>query len=144
MSTRISGKCLCGGVSFNIARTDHLDACHCSMCQTWTGSAFIGVDIRDGDIVFENKATLEWFESSDWAKRGFCRTCGSSLFYTLKDDPKFCAIAAGSLDLPDGATLTKEIFVDEKPSYYAFDGDRPRLTGEQFLAAMQASSPSDD
>ena len=31
-----------------------------------------------------------------------------------------------------------EIFIDEKPALYAFAGERPRLTGEEFLARMAA------
>jgi len=110
------------------------------MCRQWTGSAFIGVDVRDGDIVFDADNTLVWFESSDWAKRGFCSTCGSSLFYRLKAVPEFWAIAAGSLDLPEATTLAREIFIEDRRSYYNLEGDHPKMTGVAFIALMQAQS----
>jgi hypothetical protein len=33
--------------------------------------------------------------------------------------------------------LAGEIFIDENPGGYAFAGDHPRLTGEEFLASME-------
>lgn len=140
MSERIKGSCLCGGVEFNTGPMDHMDVCHCTTCQRWTGSSFVGADYKSGDVVFTKDGTLKWFESSDWAKRGFCGTCGSSLFYRLKADPDFWAICSGALDVPEGIEIGKEIFVDEKPYFYAFEGDRPRLTGPEFLASLQGDS----
>jgi hypothetical protein len=107
------------------------------MCRRWTGSAFIGVDYRDGGIKFEKNDSLKWFNSSDWAERGFCTNCGSSLFYRLKDNDSFLAISAGTLDLPSGLKLEKEIFIDEKPDYYDFAGDQKKLTGAEFFASLQ-------
>ena len=143
MTGRMTGRCLCGGVKFKVAPTTHVDACHCNMCRTWTGSAFVGIDIQDGDIVFEQDDTLAWYQSSAWAKRGFCSTCGSSLFYQLNHKPEFWAISAGALSLPADAKLEKEIFIDEKPSYYDFAGQRQRLTGEEVMAAAQESEAPD-
>jgi len=137
MMTRVQGKCLCGNVSFSAPEPHHIDICHCDMCRRWTGSAFIGVDYRDGGIKFEKNDSLKWFNSSDWAERGFCTNCGSSLFYRLKDNDSFLAISAGTLDLPSGLKLEKEIFIDEKPDYYDFAGDQKKLTGAEFFASLQ-------
>ncbi|MAF57370.1 MAG: aldehyde-activating protein [Ponticaulis sp.] len=138
----ISGQCLCGEVSFELTtEISHLDACHCRMCQRWTGSAFIGVDVHSANAIsFNSDASLKWFKSSDWAERGFCSTCGSSLFYRLLERDDFVAVNSGSLDLPAGMSLTKEIFIDEKPDYYSLEGQRPCLTGAEFMASLQASS----
>lgn len=138
MTTRINGECLCGSVSFSTKATDHVDACHCNMCRKWGGSAFMGVDVRDGDVVFKADDTLTWFDSSDWAKRGFCGKCGSNLFYRLKELPDFWAISAGTLELPASTELSKEIFIEEKPAFYDLSGTHPKLTGEAFMAGMQA------
>lgn len=141
MSETYSGKCLCGSVKFRIeGPIDHMDACHCKMCQRWTGGPFIGADISHSNVAFESDDDLVWFDSSDWAKRGFCGKCGSSLFYRLKDTPDFWAINAGALDTPPEMSVGKEIFIDEKPSIYALSGDHPRLTGAEFMAMLQSSS----
>ncbi|MEO0548661.1 MAG: GFA family protein [Pseudomonadota bacterium] len=136
MTDTIQGQCLCGAVKFEIQQVDHVDVCHCKMCRSWNGGPFVGADIRTG-IKFHSDETLSWYESSDWARRGFCNVCGSSLFYTLNDDKFFWSISAGALDLPEGLSISKEIFLDEKPDYYNFAGEQPRLTGPEFLATLQ-------
>ncbi len=141
MTNAIQGKCLCGDVQFQVEKVEELDICHCNTCQRWTGGPYIGADVRGGVTLIEAD-TLAWYESSEWAKRGFCKTCGTSLFYKLKADDSFWSIAGGTLDLPEGLSVAKEIFVDEKPDYYTFAGDQPRLTGAEFLASI--GTPSDD
>ena len=139
----IKGQCLCGDVEFTTPTPDHIDACHCDMCQHWSGGPFIGADFRNGGITFTKDDGLTWYESSDWAKRGFCKTCGSSLFYCLKDKPDFWAIATGTLDLPKGLNLGKEIFMDDKPDYYALAGDHPKLNNADTMAHFMASMNND-
>ncbi|MAP95710.1 MAG: hypothetical protein CMK07_12240 [Ponticaulis sp.] len=140
MSDTIHGQCLCGRVSFEIAaHIDHVDACHCSMCQHWSGSAFIGASVSETQISFDSETTLSWYDSSPWAKRGFCSNCGSSLFYKLTEQSDFWAVAAGALNLTGTEVMKQEIFIDEKPGYYELAGDHPRLTGEEAMAAFKAS-----
>ena len=133
----IKGQCLCGAVKFETTMPDHIDACHCSMCQKWAGSVFIGADYHKSDAVkLLSEDALTWYASSDWAQRGFCKTCGSSLFYRLKDVEDFWAVCAGSLDLPSGLSLSKEIFIDEKSDLFELSGNQDKLTGPEFLATL--------
>ncbi len=134
---KLTGHCLCGGVQFETPMPGHIDACHCDMCRRWNGGPFIGADFRHG-ITLTQADSLAWYDSSDWAKRGFCKICGTSLFYCLKEDPNFWSISGGTLNLPEGLTLGKEIFIDEKPDYYDLAGDQPKLTGAEALAAFTA------
>ncbi|WP_022693283.1 GFA family protein [Ponticaulis koreensis] len=145
MSEPIHGQCLCGDVSFRVeSAIDHVDACHCKMCQRWNGAAAVTAILSEGGLVFEKDQTLSWYNSSEWAQRGFCSKCGSSLFYRLKDNPDFWSISSGSLDLPDGIAMKHEIFIDEKPAYYAFTGDHPRLTGEETMAMFNTTTDGGD
>ncbi|MEQ9316976.1 MAG: GFA family protein [Henriciella sp.] len=134
MTDVIRGHCLCGGVAFDIAREGTMDACHCKMCQRWTGAVFIEMDVEDDAISFTSDETLTWYASSDWAKRGFCSRCGSSLFYRMNKDGATWAVLAGTLDLPPGHSIRMEIFADQKPDYFDLAGERPRLTTEETLA----------
>jgi hypothetical protein len=45
---------------------------------------------------------------------------------------------AGSFHLPEGLAIHEQIFVDEHPDYYRFEGDAQRLTGAQLMARFQA------
>lgn len=139
MNDPVKGKCLCGGVAFE-ARFDgapELGVCHCRMCQVWNGGPGFA-----GELVgmqFQSDAPLKWYASSDWAERGFCSSCGSNLFFRLKDMPDKYYTHMGCLDLPEGVALAEHIFIDEKPAYYDFRDDAPRFSGEDFLARLEGT-----
>ena len=40
------------------------------------------------DVIFEDESAIGVFESSEWAERGFCKSCGTALFYRLRGDLK--------------------------------------------------------
>lgn len=116
-----------------MAAPDHLDACHCTDCRRWGGGPFIGPAMAE--LTFTAKDTLKWYQSSDWAERGFCSNCGSSLFYRLLETPEKIGVSGGAFaELPNNLPITMEFFIDSKPDYYAFEGERKRLTGEEVFA----------
>jgi hypothetical protein len=130
---RIEGHCLCGAVKVRATPVRrHVEACHCTMCRRWNGVAFVGVQCGS-DVEIEGEANVVRYRSSEWAERGFCGRCGSNLFYRYLplDNHSF---SAGLL--PDDALLplSEEIFIDEKPAYYAFDADSEKLTGPEVMA----------
>ena len=74
---------------------------------------------------------LRWYQSSASAKRGFCRFCGSNLFWSPESD-NYVAIMAGTLNQPTELEAVKHIFVLHKADYYALnDGLRQRQQGDQ-------------
>lgn len=79
----VSGSCFCGAVQFEITLpTKWCAHCHCTMCQRSHGAAFVtwvGCDVNSFRLT-DDKA-LVWFASSKAAERGFCRKCGSTLFF---------------------------------------------------------------
>jgi hypothetical protein len=132
-SKRIEGHCLCGAVTVRGTPVrQNVEACHCTMCRQWGGSALLGVQFGS-EVEIEGEEQVARYQSSKWAERGFCRRCGSNLFYLyLPADNYF--FAAGLF--PDDAllALSEEIFIDEKPDYYDFAGERERLTGPEVMA----------
>ena len=128
----LAGGCLCGAVRFQARDVDtHVHACHCGMCRRWGGGPFLGVD--SASIRFDGETHLRRFDSSDWACRGFCGECGSSLFYYFKPEDRY-SLCAGSFDDQSRFELASEIFIDHKPAAYAFAGERPRMTEAEVLA----------
>lgn len=135
--TEHSGKCLCGAVRYvaEVGET-HYRACHCGMCRRWSGGPVLAVSVRE--IRFEGAENIKRFDSSDWAERGFCKVCGSNLFYRLKQADRY-SISAGTLDDETAFHLAGEIYVDHKPAGYDFAGDHPRLTEAEALAQFAPS-----
>ncbi|WP_299134169.1 GFA family protein [uncultured Amaricoccus sp.] len=136
---QVSGHCLCGTVRFTAAvRTRETHCCHCEMCRRWTGSALLAVSIAPDDIVFDGAETIRTYASSDWAERAWCDRCGSTLYYRLSVDgfgPRTYEMSLGLFDDPGAFPMAKEIFIDRKPTAYAFAGDHRRLTEAEHLAA---------
>lgn len=127
-----TGRCLCGAVSFALEKpvTD-VSVCHCSMCRRHSGGPVIAAyDV--GDVRIEGAENLTWYRSSDWGERGFCKVCGSNLFWRLLETGETFP-SAGALDDLSGVRLESHIFIDSKPDCYDFAGDAPRLTEAEVL-----------
>lgn len=138
----ISGRCLCGAVTFaaDVAKRE-ADVCHCSMCRRWAAGPYIGLS-HNGDVAFTGSENIGLYKSSDWAERGFCKICGSSLFYHLLGTDHY-SFSANALDDDAGLVLTLQIFIEEKPGYYDFANDTPKLTGAEAFAAFEAKAASE-
>jgi hypothetical protein len=73
------------------------------------------------------------YRSSEWAQRGFCEVCGSTLWYeTLHDGTR--SLAAGLFENAASGTLKMEFFADKCPQGYRFAGDHRRLTTDETIA----------
>ena len=79
----------------------------------------------EGGLELTAAADLAWYRSSDAAERGFCRVCGSSLFWRA-DRRDHVSIAAGSLDDSSGLRLAEHIFVADKAGYYELTDGLPQ------------------
>ena len=123
----ITGRCECGAVTFEVPTVrPTVTFCHCSQCRRMSGHVWASTHAPFSAVTFTQQAGLAWYASSDFAERGFCNRCGSSLFYRLtgKDD---LGIAAGCLDMPTGLTPAKHIFVADKGDYYDIADGVPQI-----------------
>ena len=69
---------------------------------------------------------LAWFKTSEVARRGFCRECGSSLFWE-PFELDTTGIIAGTLDGATGLKTMGHIFVSEKPDFYEIMDNTPQF-----------------
>ena len=89
MSGKVSGGCLCGEIRFE---TDAEPAfqllCHCTDCQTISGSAFYTAYVTPLDAVTLLKGEPARFDVTSDAGRNnsrrFCSNCGSRLWAELE------------------------------------------------------------
>ncbi len=128
-----AGGCLCGAVRFSATPADdEVSACHCSMCRRWTAGPFL---VRDcgTSLTFEDTSSLGAYRSSEWAERGFCKQCGTPLYYRLIDKDMYF-VSAEAFDDRNYYTFTSQIFIDEKPNYYDFANKTHNMTGAEVFA----------
>jgi len=125
----VSGQCLCGAITYRAERARRqVVSCHCSQCRRWTGGLWRATGaVRDELTIDDPDGRLTWFQSSDQARRGFCATCGSSLFFDHADRHTY-AIMCGTLDQPTGLELTLHIYIDDKADYEIIDDGLPQLS----------------
>ncbi|QFT84350.1 Glutathione-dependent formaldehyde-activating enzyme [Halomonas sp. THAF12] len=134
----LTGRCLCGAVALEVqASRQNIGACHCQMCRTWGGGPLLALE-SVSSVRLEGEDSVSVFASSDWAERAFCRHCGTHLFYRLKTGEHY-AVPAGLVDVGQAWTFDSQIFIDEKPPWYAFANDTRNLTGREVFEAFQRS-----
>ncbi|MEM0948369.1 MAG: GFA family protein [Pseudomonadota bacterium] len=135
-----TGGCLCGKVRYTLAVPPKgFGACHCGMCRKFSGGIELGIELMPGGIAWEGEENIGTFNSSEWAARGFCKICGSSLFWQLKAEGKMnglYSLSAGTLDSLEGLELTGEVFIDHKPKGYDFAGNHTRMTEAEVMAMV--------
>jgi len=92
---KIDGRCHCGLLSY-VAEVDpdKVEVCHCTDCQTLSGSAFrVVVPAEPGTfklISGEPKTYVKIAESGNRRVQGFCPNCGTALYaHALAGDPHF-------------------------------------------------------
>lgn len=136
-----TGGCLCGAVRYRIdGPVRAVVNCHCGQCQRFHGHHGAYTTVADSQFAFAVDDGLRWYASSDIARRGFCATCGSSLFWQRLDSGEI-GVAAGTLDQPTGLTTAGDIFVADKGDYYSIEPGRPsRPQGGGNALAQEAQS----
>ena len=115
------GGCLCGAVRF--AAKGPLRGvvyCHCSQCRRQSGHYYAATNVADADLTVEGAQNLTWFAASEFARRGFCATCGSALFWKHNEVAE-TSVMAGAFDRPSGLKSESHIFVVDKGDYYTID-----------------------
>lgn len=138
---KLDGQCMCGAVTVTATSTDPvLRACHCEMCRRHNSFAFVNIQTDPNSI--DISGPVKVFKSSDWAQRGFCETCGSTLWYGMQHDGSR-NLSAGLFTELGGAEIVQEYFVDECLLGAGFAGSHEKLTRQQTFALF-APSRGDD
>jgi hypothetical protein len=124
MTPGLHGRCLCGAIAFRVtAEPQGASACHCSQCRRQSGHVWASASVPAAAL--EIAGAPRWYASSAEARRGFCGTCGSVLFWKAHDEDMI-SFALGALETPTGLTLERHIFVADKGDYYEIADGLPQ------------------
>lgn len=135
---KLTGQCMCGAVTFTAtARKPNVSACHCDMCRRWSAGPFMALSCQA--VTFEGQDNISRTRSSNWAERGFCKQCGSNLFYHLVDSGDY-QMAAGLFDDQSKLRLSLQVFTDEKPDFYEFGNQTKMMTGAEVIALFASET----
>ena len=120
-----TGRCGCGAVSYVVnGPLREVYHCHCHRCRRFSGhhAAMTSAGLEDLELD-DPEESLAWWTPVDEVAYGFCRRCGSSLFFAPADDPGRWSICAGTLEVPTGLRSTQAWWVSEASDYH----ERPPL-----------------
>jgi hypothetical protein len=127
---RATGGCLCGRVRYTVrGRLRGILLCHCGQCRRVHGHLGAYSSAARADVDLEGAEAIVWFASSERGRRGFCGTCGSSLFFEPAGEDRL-AIAAGSLDQPSGLEVLGHEYVADRADYDRIDDGLPACAGD--------------
>lgn len=112
------GGCACGAVHYRASGDLRpVVACHCGQCRKAFTNYGAFTAVARTDLAIENEDAVAWHASSPGVRRGFCRHCGSALFWD-RAASAFVSIAAGTLDQPSGLRQVRHIYVADKADFY--------------------------
>ncbi len=113
------GSCLCGRVTYQIHDTPRsVVGCHCIQCRKTSGHHVAATRVASAGLDIQGRENITWYRSSDTAERGFCKTCGSQLFWKEFDNAN-TSVMAGTIDGDTGLTMDRQIHTETKGDYYA-------------------------
>jgi hypothetical protein len=122
-----SASCSCGDLRADVFGDPmRVSVCHCLACQRRTGSVF-GAQAR-----FPNEAVNVRGESRQYIRVGdsgrritfsFCPKCGSTVFYTIEDQPDRVAIPVGAFADPQFQNPTFSVYESRMHSWVHIAAD---------------------
>jgi hypothetical protein len=125
----MEGGCLCGAIRYRVdsGRPSKATFCHCRMCQRSAGAPvmpWFGVPLTKFTLLSGGPAA---YQSSQNARREFCPTCGTQLFFREKDDSSI-DIATASLDEPSLVRPQYHIWFTSRTPWFDTSDHLPRYT----------------
>ena len=124
----LTGSCLCGANHFTApGPMGAVTACHCTQCRKLSGHFAASFDIAEDRLTWAARTT-EDFLTPGGGQRGFCPTCGSSLYFRSPDGA--FSVESGAIDAPTGGHLASHIFTAFKGDYYTLTDGLPQLSAD--------------
>lgn len=98
---KIDGGCHCGYITYEATvDPDRIGICHCTDCQTFSGSAFRTGVLATRDrfrlLTGEPKIYVKTAESGARRAQAFCPECGTHIYSAAEKDPQVFSLRTGT------------------------------------------------
>ena len=119
---KIDGQCHCGYLSYEAtADPEAVAICHCTDCQTLSGTAFrTAVWVAPDNFRLLKGEPTEYIKTTDRGARtiqAFCPRCGSQIYATHLPEPKFYAVRTGTVRQRDQLVPRRQIWARSQQSW---------------------------
>lgn len=127
----MTGHCLCGAVTVRVAgpHDPRPGACHCRMCQRWSGGLFLCFNADAAGVTVDGPVTR--YASSGFAERAFCPVCGSHLWMRDNTGATY-DLMPGLFDEARDQPLRSEVYADRAMASVRLQGDHRRATQAEY------------
>jgi len=128
-----AGHCLCRAIRFEVSPPSLFCAhCHCRYCRQAHGAAFVTwVGVLEHQLhMLQGEELITWYASSRQSRRGFCSSCGTTLFYRSTLSPDEVHIARACIDGAIDRAPQVHAFVDHQVDWITIADDLPRFDSD--------------
>lgn len=137
MIDKRKAQCLCGAVQITAhIKGPEIQACHCTQCQRWTGGAAL-MTVRVRRVEISGEDAIRHHHASDHGERGFCVTCGTTLYWRLQGR-SVAFLPVGLFDDQTGFELSEELFVDDRAPWLPAWSGTTQHTEAELVAQLNA------
>lgn len=149
MNPPLSGGCLCGRVRYQItAEPFGQGNCHCRACQHATGGAFVAallVATEAFTVTGDYREYAVTADSGNQVHRGFCPTCGTTLFARTTRIPTMHPVFAVTLDEPDQFKPQADFWTGRAQPWVCMDPVLPKFKRDPpgAMAGLAKPAPKD-
>jgi hypothetical protein len=128
---QMTGHCLCGAVTVRVTggHDPRPGACHCRMCQRWSGGLFLCFNADADGVAVDGPIARH--ASSDFAERAFCSVCGSHLWMRDRTANTY-DLMPGLFDEARDWPLRSEVYADRAMASVRLEGDHRRATRAEY------------
>ena len=129
-----AGSCLCGAVSFAVTPpTLFFSHCHCRWCREAHGAAFVSwVGAAEERFRYLPGSTQPaWYQSTPQSRRGFCPTCGATLFFASTLCPGEIHVARPAIQGNIDRAPQGHLFWDQRVAWIEVGDSLPRYRGDE-------------
>jgi hypothetical protein len=121
------GGCLCGAIRYRSTTAPVRGViCHCSMCRKHSGAPVSAFVHFPHDAFTWVKGEPTRYRSSQYAERGFCPRCGSTLSMHEEVLQDRVQVVLGSLDEPYRAKIDDHVWTKDGIAWFNVKDNLPR------------------
>jgi hypothetical protein len=137
------GGCLCGAIRYRATSAPVRGViCHCSMCRKHSGAPVLAfVHFRTEDFMWVRGEPAR-YRSSEFAERGFCPSCGSTLSMHEEVLADRMQVTVGSLDQPGRVRINDHVWTRERIPWFEIKDDLRRFPKSS--TAVPSKAPQED
>ncbi|RHZ53826.1 GFA family protein [Aspergillus thermomutatus] len=142
-SDLITGSCACHHITYKANQPPlNVTNCHCTTCRKQSGAPYQSwATFAPGSLTWDKNKSPSFRRSSDFATRGFCPKCGSSVSMKYDYESEHQSVPAGTIDNAHQAKIPRpscHLFVQEKAAWFDLPEDGAERW-DRFTPAMDES-----